>query len=259
MKTISIIQARMGSTRLPGKVMLPLGGKHVLERMIKRINKSTTVDEVVVATSNKKADDIISQYVEQSEASVFRGSESDVLERMCQAADYYEADTVVRIAGDCPAVSPEIIDHATGLLQSKDVDYVSNKLTRTFPLGLDVEVFTMTSFVSVEQESTAPREREHVTARYRENPDEFSLHNFESDEIFDKQRYQDRSDIELVLDEAKDYFHLDRIFNGISMSNPEARSIIDYVDEYELMSEISTVKRKTKNDVEESSDSSREQ
>lgn len=102
MKTVAIIQARMGSTRLPGKVMLPLDGSHVLTHDVQRVRKAETVDEVIVATSTKTADDIVARYADRAGATVFRGSEDDVLDRMFSAATEVNAETVVRITGDSP-------------------------------------------------------------------------------------------------------------------------------------------------------------
>lgn len=251
MKTVAIIQARMGSSRLPGKMMLSLGSRETITRVIDRVTDADSIDEVVVATTTKKPDSLLAEYAEDAGASVYRGSEPDVLQRMVCASTEYNADLVVRIAGDCPAVSPLIVDYAVCLLKQRDIDYASNKLERTFPLGLDIEAFTIESFVDVEKIADRPKEREHVTVYYREHPDEFSLGNFTSDEVFDKEQYQNRTDIELVLDEPEDYILFNTIFSKLSPSNQDIRSIIEHIDEYNLMSKTAEVTRKTKEDVED--------
>jgi spore coat polysaccharide biosynthesis protein SpsF len=240
----------MGSTRLPGKMMLSLGCKETITRVIERVTDTETIDGVVVATTMKKPDSLLADWARHAGASVYRGSESDVLQRMVNAAAQYEADIIVRIAGDCPAVSPVIIDHAVSIFKQKDTDYVSNKLERTFPLGLDVEVFTMDSFAHVENVANQPKEREHVTVYYQEHPDEFSLHNFSSTELFDRKQYQDRTDIELVLDEPEDYILLNTIFSDLQSGDQDVSSIIEYVDTHNLSCQTEGVKRKTKEDTE---------
>lgn len=251
MKTAAIIQARMGSSRLPGKMMLSLGCKETITRVIDRVANAESIDDVIVATTTQKPDSLLADVSRNAGASVYRGSESDVLQRMVDAAAEYEADIVVRIAGDCPAVSPIIVDHAVSLLNQHKVDYVSNKLKRTFPLGLDVEVFTMDSFVDLESVANRPKDREHVTVYYREHPEEFSLYNFTSKEIFEEKQYINRTDIELVLDEPDDYILLNTIFSELQTKDQDARSIIEYVDKHNLMNQTAGITRKTKDDVEE--------
>lgn len=250
MKVVAIIQARMGSSRLPGKMMLSLGGKETITRVIERTAKAETVDEIVVATPETKADSLLVDRAIEAEASIYQGSEQDVLQRMVDAALEVDAEIIIRIAGDCPAVSPIIIDHAVETTKRTNADYVSNKLTRTFPLGLDVEVFTKDSFIEVERLSSKPKEREHVTVYYRENDDEFNLQNFTSDEVFAQSKYINRDDIELVLDEAQDYIYLDTIFSDLPKGNQSIHSIVDYIDDHDMPGELKNVSRKTKDDTE---------
>lgn len=251
MKSVAIIQARMGSSRLPGKMMLSLGEEVALTHVINRVVQAEEVDEVIVATSEKDQDSVIAEQARQSGVSAYRGDEHDVLGRMYNAATDADADFVIRIAGDCVFVSPEVINHMLEKVQNSNVEYMSNKLIRTFPLGLDVEVFSKGSFETVKNNATEPHEREHVTAYYLENTDEFSVNNVSSEEIFDKERYQDRTDIELVLDEAADYFYLDKIYSSLPSGKRDIRSVIDYIDREDLTSEIVEVARKTKEDIEQ--------
>lgn len=250
MRTVAIIQARMGSTRLPGKMMLPLGEKETISRVIDRTNQATTVDEVIVATSNKDPDLVLVDRAQRYGASTFSGDEGDVLGRMLNAAHEAQADIIVRIAGDCPVVSPEIIDYAVETLQQSGADYVSNKINRSFPLGLDVEVFTKESFIHVDQMADRPNEREHVTVCYLDHPNEFTRRNISSDEIFSFSQYQNRTDIELVLDEAADFFHLDRIYRGLSRNETDVRSVIDHIDRNDLMENLGNVARKSNKSTE---------
>jgi spore coat polysaccharide biosynthesis protein SpsF len=235
MKTVAIIQARMGSSRLPGKVMLPLDGKHVLERDIERVSRADTIDEVVVATSDLKCDDIIERYAERSGATVFRGSESDVLGRMYGAATETGADVVVRITGDCPLISPTCIDTTVRRQHESGVDYASNTIEETLPRGLDVEVFTYETFSHVNQNATAPEEREHVTLYYRRYQEQFEIENVAAPEIFETSRLQERTELRLTLDEADDYELLRRVYEGLNPSGHlSIEKAIAYIDEHEL-------------------------
>lgn len=231
MKVVAVIQARMGSTRLPGKVMLPLGDQHVLERDIERVSRAETVDEVVVATSDSKSDDIIARYGERAGVTVHRGSEVDVLKRMYEAAFDASADVVVRITGDCPLIPPRCIDAVVRRLRHSDADYSTNTLEQTLPRGLDVEAFTFDRFSEVERAANEPAEREHVTLYYRQHPDRFRLVNVRAKEIFDSETLLGRSDLRLTLDEADDYELLRRIYHGINPTDHLAiEDAIAYID-----------------------------
>lgn len=232
MRVVAIVQARMGSTRLPGKVMLPLAGDHVLAHVIRRVNEATTVDKIVVATSTEQQDDIIQQYVSRANATGFRGSESDVLGRMYDAAINSDADIIIRVTADCPLISPEIIDVVVTRLEKTSADYVSTKLDRTFPRAIGAAAFTIDSFELVECRSERAYEREHVTPYYHEQQGEFEITNVRSDELFDEERYINRTDLRLTLDEANDYELLRRIYEGVAFDNIlEMREAIDYIDE----------------------------
>jgi len=246
MTVVSVIQARMGSSRLPGKVMLPLDCDHVLEHDIRRASSADNVDEVVVATSDEKQDDMVARYAERAGAGVYRGSEEDVLGRMYEAARERDADVVVRVTADCPLVSVEYIDKAVDRLLSGGYDYVSGLLDRTFPRGTESETFTFDSFREVERGSDEPREREHVTPYYRENPDEFELYNLTSDEVFTEGFLHDRTDLRLTLDEADDYELMRRIYEGVGYDEiPEVRDAVRYADENGLTELNENVEQKT--------------
>lgn len=222
----------MGSSRLPGKVMLPLGCGHVLEHDIRRVSSADNVDEVIVATSEEKQDDIVARYAEHSGASVYRGSEEDVLGRMYEAALEHDADVVVRVTADCPLVSVKYIDEAIKKLLSNGLDYVSGLIERTFPRGTESEVFTFESFREVEEASDEPRQREHVTPYFYENPDEFNLYNVTSDEVFDAEYLQDRTDLRLTLDESDDYELLRRVYQEVEYDEIlDIADAVQYVDE----------------------------
>jgi len=238
MKVVAVIQARMGSSRLPGKVMLPLAGEHVLTHDVRRVNAADTVDETIVATSTGQQDDIIATYGVHAGATITRGSETDVLGRLFQAAREADANVVVRVTGDCPLVVPKAIDAAVARLRETGADYASTTIERTLPRGLGAEVFTFDSFKTVADAATEAYEREHVTPRYYEHLDEFDVESVTSAAVFDAKRYRDRTDLRLTLDEAADYELLRRIYEGIEWSGiVDIRDAIDYVDD-EGLSEV---------------------
>lgn len=182
--TIAIMQARMGSTRLPGKVLVPIAGKPLLEHIIDRVKRSQAIDKIVVATTVKKQDKPIIAIAQKCNVDSFIGSEKDVLDRFCQAAKKYRAGTIVRTTADNPFVDPEVIDKVVGyyLKHKKSVDYVSNTIKPTYPEGLDVEVFSSGALEKAWREAKRPSEREHVTPYIWNHPERFRLANIENDE-----------------------------------------------------------------------------
>jgi spore coat polysaccharide biosynthesis protein SpsF len=246
MNIIGIIQARMGSTRLPGKVMLSLNGEYNLCQIIRRISKSSQIDNTVVTTSIHKQDRIIERYAHRSGAKVYRGSETDVQTRMYDAARQSDADVVVRITGDCPLISPEVIDEVVHQLINSGADYSANILERTFPRGLDVEAFTAESFDRIHEESTEPHHREHVTPYYREREDLFEHVSITSDEVFDEPWMQDRTDLRLTLDEADDYELLRTVYENVPYDEIlDIRDAVRYIDENDLSGLNANIKQKS--------------
>lgn len=179
MRIVAIIQARIGSTRLPGKVLLDLAGEPMLVRDVERIRRAQTLDDVVVATTTQPADTAIADLCAERNWPCFRGSEDDVLDRYYRAAIAHQADVVVRITSDCPLIEPAIVDRVVQEfldLQPK-VDYACNMLPhRTFPRGLDTEVVRFDVLERVWQEDKNLAWREHVTPYIYRNPDLFRIH-----------------------------------------------------------------------------------
>jgi spore coat polysaccharide biosynthesis protein SpsF len=177
MKIVAIIQARMGSTRLPGKVMMDLAGSPMLARVYRRCRRARTPDLVMIATTTGPQDDVIADYCAGQDWPCFRGSEADVLDRYYQAALREGADPVVRITADCPLIEPEFIDlTVTRFLESRPLDYATNLLEAdTFPRGLDVEVIAFAALASAWREDDNPAWREHVTPYIYHHPEKFRL------------------------------------------------------------------------------------
>jgi len=173
---VAIIQARMGSTRLPGKVMLPLLGEPILTRVLRRTARARTLDDVVVATTTLPEDDAIVALVEAEGRPVVRGSETDLLDRYLQAARAHDADAIVRVTSDCPLIDPDVIDRTVLAFRAGDVDYASNALEpRTYPRGLDVEVIARAALERAGREDRDPAWREHATPFIYRHPESFRL------------------------------------------------------------------------------------
>lgn len=167
MKVVAIVQARMGSTRLPCKVMKPIGGVPMIELLLVRLARSSQIDQVVLATSTDECNMPLVEHVQNLGYDCVRGSESDVLERYLLAARQAQADVVVRITGDCPLIDPGLVDRAIKQFKSTGVDYLSNAAPATYPDGLDTEVFSLQALERAGRESQDPFEREHVTPYLR--------------------------------------------------------------------------------------------
>ncbi len=207
-KTVVIIQARMGSTRLPGKSLTDIHGVPMLGWVIDRSQRAEMVDEVLVATTTSDADDAICDYCTGRNAPIFRGSESDVLDRYCQAARRESASHIVRITGDCPLIDPALIDLAVRELLQGEYDFVANRLpppwTRTYPMGLDVEVCTAAALEMAWQKAEEPFEREHVMPYLYTEPGRFRIHILECEQGFGHLRFS--------VDTAEDLALVRKIF-----------------------------------------------
>jgi glutamate-1-semialdehyde 2,1-aminomutase len=161
---LAIVQARMGSSRLPGKVLRPIEGKPLIERLLQRLARAQLVDRVVVATTTDARDDELAFVVRELGYSVKRGSVDDVLERFRETVlDYPDADLIVRITGDCPLIDSEVVDLVIEHAIKSGSPYTSNVIPPTYPDGLDVEVFTREALLSAADKATSTFDREHVT------------------------------------------------------------------------------------------------
>ncbi len=179
MKAVAIVQARMSSTRLPGKVLADICGQPLIKRLIDRVKSTPGVDLVVVATTIEPADDVLSTWCAENSLLVFRGSVDDVLDRFWQCAKTYKAEFIVRVTADDPLKDPEIIKTALELCASApEVAYASNTLQPTYPEGLDIEVVRYAALERAANEATLPSEREHVMPYIWKHPDRFELRSF---------------------------------------------------------------------------------
>jgi len=202
MKVVVIDQARMNSTRLPGKIMKTVMGKSLLEYQLERLGRVRSADEVVVATTVNEADHPIAELCEQLRVSFFRGSEEDVLSRYYHAARLYEADVVVRVTSDCPLIDPAVVDHiiSTHLTNPDLYDFVSNTLVRTYPRGMDVEVFPFRVLQEACLESVIQGEREEVSPFIHQRPERYRLLNitYASDQSHNRWTVDTPADFDLI-------------------------------------------------------------
>jgi spore coat polysaccharide biosynthesis protein SpsF len=173
-RTVAIIQARMGSTRLPGKVLAELGGDTMLAQVVRRLRAAHRIDEIAIATSTGVDDDAVALEAGRLETGLHRGSASDVLGRFVGAARAYRAGVIVRITGDCPLLDPGVVDQVIGALTA-DVDYASNTHDRCFPRGLDTEALHRDTLERIARLGTTVAAREHVTAFVMEQPALFRI------------------------------------------------------------------------------------
>jgi glutamate-1-semialdehyde 2,1-aminomutase len=207
MKTVAIVQARMGSTRLPNKVMKPIGGVPMIELLLARLARAVEVDEIMVATSVDPRNQFLAEHVEALGYRCYRGSENDVLDRYAQAARLANADVVVRITGDCPLVDSGLVDEAIRRFNAADANYFSNTGPPTFPDGLDIEVFELAALEKAAQETSKPFDREHVTPYLRESGRFMQA---------GMQHSEDLSGLRWTVDEPADYDVVSKVFAHFS-------------------------------------------
>ncbi len=176
MTTVAIVQARMSSSRLPGKVLAPIDGTPMIVQQLRRLERSRHIDRIVVATSTDATDDPLIEVLEVSDYSVVRGPSNNVLERFRLVVETEQPDVVVRITADCPLISPTVVDDVVEAFLAARVDYASNTLDPTFPDGLDVEVVTPGAVIDIAGMQLDADEREHVTLGIYRRPGRFRLH-----------------------------------------------------------------------------------
>jgi spore coat polysaccharide biosynthesis protein SpsF (cytidylyltransferase family) len=203
-----IVQARMGSSRLPGKTLLKIDDKKtVLEFGINQLTSSNLLDKIIVATTNLKSDDVIENFVKNMNVDVFRGKSNDVLDRYFQCAKHFSIDTIVRITGDNPLVDPTIIDNLIQKFTLNSYDYLSNAHVRTFPYGTEVEIFSFESLEQAWKNAILPSEREHVTPYFYNNSNLFNIHN--------EKQSNDISNLRWTVDREDDLFLVKSIVSKI--------------------------------------------
>ena len=211
-RVVAVVQARMSSTRLPGKVLARLGEHSVLELLLRRLGRARELDEILVATSSDASDDPIESEAQRLSVPVLRGSLTDVLGRYVQASASVDADAIVRITADCPLTDPAVVDQVVRAWREGDAEYVTNTLEpRSYPDGLDVEVISADALRRADELADAAEDREHVTPYIRRHPEDFPVIGLHLD--------PPHGDVRVTLDTRTD---LELLVRLIGMVGPDA-------------------------------------
>jgi len=232
MHIIAIVQARVGSTRLPGKILKSIKGKVVLDYVFERLKLCKNINDLVLATTIKKKDDVLEEYSQNRGITYFRGNENDVLNRYYHAAKKYGGDIIVRITSDCPLIDPNVVDRVIRKHIDNPVDYTSNTLQRTYPRGLDAEVFGFNALEVSYRNANKKYQREHVTPYMWEQTDKFKIQNVEA-----KGKLK-RPDLRLTLDTLEDFELIKKIINHFDNIFFGTGDIIDFLDKYPELLQI---------------------
>ena len=246
-KIVATIEARMTSSRLPGKVLLDLAGKPALQQLVERLRRSRYLDEVVVATTDRSTDDPVAEMCRRIGCPVFRGSEDDVLARVLGAAKSVSGDLIVEITGDCPAVDWRHVDLLIETFFAGQYDYVANVAgPRPYPVGFEVQVFPTAVLAEVDQLTQNPVDHEHVSLYIYSHPERYRIHYVEAG----PELYQ--PDLEVTLDTPEDYQLIQAIFKALLPSNPDfsALDVVNLLQQQpELLALTRDVKRKYAEDA----------
>lgn len=234
LKVVAIIQARMGSARLPGKVLKKVLDKPLLQYLIERVRQSNLIDNIVVATTTSDVDEPIVELCKKMSIPYYRGSETDVLSRYYEAAMQIKADVIVRLTSDCPILDPKVMDTVIAFFLSNhhSYHYVSNTLQRSFPRGMDTEVLSLAALKEANQAAKSNSEREHVTAYIVNHPDKYKTANI----LYKENQSQHR----WTVDTAEDYLLIRKIIETLHVKDPQfsledALALLDKFPEWKLI------------------------
>ncbi|MFC1631085.1 cytidylyltransferase domain-containing protein [Candidatus Omnitrophota bacterium] len=231
MKIIASIASRMSSTRLPGKVLMQIKGKPVLELMLERLRRSRLIDGIIVATTLNQADQAIVELCQKLKVNYYRGSEEDVLQRILEAQQSAESDLVVELTGDCPLIDPELIDQCIEFYLNHDYVYVSNCAERSYPDGMDVQVFSTKALEEVAAKTRDPLDREHV-GKYFYTSGNYRIHTLRAEgEFF-------WPDLGITLDMKEDFELIKIIFEHFQDNNFNLGDILKFLRQNQHLLEI---------------------
>ena len=234
-QTICTIEARMTSTRLPGKVLKLAAGRPLLAHMIARLERCAALDRIVIATSANATDDPIAALAERLGVGCFRGSEDDVLGRVLAAARAHDAEVVVETSGDCPLIDPAIVSEVVARFSDGGVDYCSNTLERTYPRGMDVQVFPTAVLAEVDRLTDAPADREHVSLYIYEHPERYRLRSVRAE-------HARGADVRLTVDTPEDLALVREVLEALYPANP-GFSLADVLDLLDARPELRALNR----------------
>ena len=219
MNTVAIIEARMSSTRLPGKVMLRWKELTMLEVMIKRVRRCHLIDRIVVATTTNQKDDLLCEFLQTKGINFFRGSENDVLKRVYEASVAFNVDTLVSLTADCPLIDPILIEECIQLFLHNDLDFVTNCHIRSYPDGMDIQVISVNALRIANHEARTAAEREHPTLYLRRHSERFkTIHVVANSQLYNPT-------LGLTLDEKSDFDFICSILD--KLSSPIEASCLD--------------------------------
>jgi spore coat polysaccharide biosynthesis protein SpsF len=236
---IATIEARMSSTRLPGKVLLPAAGKPLLEHLVERLRRVRHLDGIVIATTVKGIDDPIVRLASKLDVGYFRGSEDDVLGRVLGAARTFCADVIVEITSDCPLIDPEVVESCIDGYFAKNVDYASNFLQETYPRGMATQVFATRVLDEVNQLTQDPVDREHVSLYIYSHSDKYRLTNVMAP------RNLARPELRLTLDTLEDYDVIKAVLEALYPVKADF-GLSDIISFLDLHPEIAAINVKAK-------------
>lgn len=231
MKVLAIVQARMGSERLPGKVIKHILNKPMIIHTLDRLKRSKYIDEIILATSCLGKDDILADTAKSYGYNIFRGSENDVLERYKAAADKYNGDVIIRVTGDCPLIDPVIVDNVVSYFLANDFDYVRLDVPETFIRGFDVEVFSKEALDKTFQLAKEEKYREHVTLYMYNYPKTFKIGYVKGSSFYNK-------DYRLCVDTEIDFKVVNTIYKHFNDEYVFSRDVVKFLDENENIASI---------------------
>ncbi len=229
-KIVAVVQARMGSSRLPGKSLAKIGNLSLIELVMKRVTRSKLVDEIILATTVNNNDDILAEHVTELGYNVYRGSELDVLSRFINAVTSSEPTVIVRITGDCPLISPKLIDKAIQNFNNSNVDYLSLSIGEgkvlAYPRGFDVEVTSLEALTNAYKRAEKKYEREHVMPYIYTHLEDFSIKYVEPEKMFSRPSYR------LCVDTEKDLKLIEAMYEFFKedLLHLDYKEIIEFLD-----------------------------
>jgi spore coat polysaccharide biosynthesis protein SpsF len=241
-----VVEARMTSSRLPGKTMKQIMGIPMLELLIERLKRAKTINDIVIATSNHPEDKVIEELTGKIGVNCYRGSLEDVLIRVIEATQYVNGDIIVEITGDCPLVDPDIIDHMVNTYLKSNADYVSNVLEATYPAGMDVQVFSLKVLKEISEMTNDPEEREHCSWLIYKNPEKtkYKLLNVKgTNDLFNPH-------LRLMVDYQQDFEFVSKIYENLYPTKPDF-NIYDILDLLRRKPELKEINKDLKINVAE--------
>ena len=231
--TLVILQARMSSKRLPGKVLLMINGEPMIYWQIKRILRSKLISKLIVAISEENSDDVLANYLDEIKQEYIRGSLDNVLDRFVKVEKIYKSEAIVRLTGDCPLVMPDLIDSLVDMFYKKQVDYLSNTINLTFPDGLDIEVIKPGVLEKLTEHNLSNSEKEHVTLGIINRENLFSMSNYSNDKNLSHYRW--------TVDTIQDFEFVTKVFEHFKLNeeNFTFEELKKFIDDNPEINQIS--------------------